>query len=104
VRSCAQWLGWRIHAGKLGVERRDTSIIFIDRRSGHALSATPPRRPRVGPELEDLDRFMHDAGVEIDAHTNEPKWDGTAMKLAESLDWLLLAEPPAKPETSPVCC
>ena len=80
-----------IHERELGVELRDAKIVFIELRRGRELSATPPR-VATGHELEELERFIQAAGVELGPHTNEPRWDGTAMNLAESLDWLLLAE------------
>lgn len=39
-----------------------------------------------------LERFIEEAGLRIEASTNEPRWDGSAPKVGESLDWILLAE------------
>jgi hypothetical protein len=92
-----------IHERELGVELRDAAIVFIDRRRGRELSATPPR-VATGHEIEELERFIEEAGIEVDAHTNEPKWDGTAMNLGESLDWLLLAETSQSARGTPTAC
>jgi hypothetical protein len=80
-----------IHEGSLHSELRDGKIIFVDRRGRDI--ANVPNVITSGQELEALDRFMSDANVHVDASTNEPKWDGVPMKLADTLAWMLMAEP-----------
>ena len=79
-----------IHEGELRVEVRGGELVFVGVRTGRELPARPPK-VATGRELEQLERFLDEAGVQLGPSTNEPRWDGSAMNLAESLDWLLLA-------------
>ena len=79
-----------IHEGDLRVEVRDGELVFIGARTGRELPTRPPK-VATGHELEELERFLDEAGVQLDPSTNEPRWDGSTMNLAESLDWLLMA-------------
>jgi hypothetical protein len=44
-----------------------------------------------GQELEAVERFLAHADVHVDASTNEPRWDGVPMNLADTLAWMLMA-------------
>ena len=78
-----------IHEGTLHIERRDAQLVFIDQR-GRPIPVVPPCAAN-GRELEDVDLFLQEAGLHIDASTNEPRWDGAPMDLGDTLTWMLMA-------------
>jgi hypothetical protein len=80
-----------IHEGSLRAELRGDNIIFVDQRGRDMPSV--PRVIATGKELEALEQFLNDEHLHIDASTNEPKWDGVPMDLADTLAWMLMAEP-----------
>jgi hypothetical protein len=79
-----------IHEGSLHCELRDGKIAFVDQRGRDI--PTVPRVVTSGQELEALEQFISDANVHVDASTNEPKWDGVPMNLADTLAWMLMAD------------
>jgi hypothetical protein len=79
-----------IHEGKLSAEIRDDKIVFLDRR-GQAIPSIPPSAAS-GHDLEELERFLHEADLHIDASTIQNKWDGTHVGISEILDWMFIAE------------
>jgi hypothetical protein len=78
-----------IHEDKLFTEVRDGKFVFFDQQR-REIPQTPPSAA-TGRELEGLDGFLENANLHIDPSTNYPKWDGTPMRLGESLDWMLMA-------------
>jgi hypothetical protein len=79
-----------IHEGKLGSEVREGKIVFVDRR-GRAMDGVPPSGAS-GRDLEELDVFLREVDVHVDASTTLSRWDGSRVALGEMLDWMLLAE------------
>ena len=84
-----------IHEDKLFTEIHDGKFVFLD-QSRRAIPHTGPSAT-TGRELAELDDFLQDANLHIDPSTNYPKWDGTPMRLGESLDWMLMAHTPPVP-------
>jgi len=78
-----------IHDNKLFTEVRDGKFVFLDQQRREIAHAPPSAA--TGLELEELDHFMQDVNLHIDPSTNYPKWDGTPMRLGETLDWMLMA-------------
>ncbi|MFO7563035.1 MAG: DUF222 domain-containing protein [Enhygromyxa sp.] len=79
-----------IHEGKLGSEVREGKIVFVDRR-GRAMDAVPPSGAS-GRDLEELEVFLREEDVHVDASTTLSRWDGSRVALGEILDWMLIAE------------
>jgi hypothetical protein len=79
-----------IHEGKLSAAIRDQKIVFLDQRSRH-IPALPPLAA-TGHDLEELDQFLRDADLHIDASTIPNEWDGTHVGISEILDWMFIAE------------
>jgi hypothetical protein len=79
-----------IHEGKLSAEVRDDKIVFLDRR-GQAIPGVAPSAAS-GHELEELEQFLREADLHVDASTMKNKWDGTHVSVEEILDWMLIAE------------
>jgi len=78
-----------IHEDKLFTEVRDGKFVFLDQQRREIPHAPPSAA--TGRELEQLDGFLQDVNLHIDPSTNYPKWDGTPMRLGETLDWMLMA-------------
>lgn len=78
-----------IHEGRLTSQIREGKIVFVDARS-RAMPAAPLGATN-GRDLEELELFLRDADLHLDASTS-PTWDGTHVGVAEMLDWMLLAE------------
>jgi len=78
-----------IHEDKLFTEVRDGKFAFFDQQ--HREIPQAPPSAATGRELEELDGFLQDVNLHIDPSTNYPKWDGTPMRLGETLDWMLMA-------------
>jgi hypothetical protein len=79
-----------IHERKLSAEISDGKIVFIDQR-GRSIPATPPHAAN-GHDLEELELFMREADLHIDANTTLSKWDGTQVGVGEILHWMFIAE------------
>jgi hypothetical protein len=79
-----------IHEGKLSAEIRDQKIVFLDQRD-RPIPALPPHAA-TGHDLEELDQFLREADLHIDANTIPNKWDGTHVGISEILDWMFIAE------------
>ena len=69
-----------LHEGVLDVELRDGQPRFIQATTKQELR-TVPASMATGAELDEL-------GPQV----NAPRWDGTPMRLAEAIDWMLLAQ------------
>jgi hypothetical protein len=79
-----------IHEGKLSAEVRDDKIVFVD-RTGRKIPAVPPSAA-TGHDLEELEMFLREADLHIDANTIQNKWDGRHVPITEILDWMFVAE------------
>jgi hypothetical protein len=77
-----------IHEGRLESRICEGKIVFVDGR-GRAMPAVASKG--AGEGLEELERFLRDTDLYIDAST-APTWDGRRVGIAEALDWMLLAE------------
>ena len=83
-----------IHEGVLGVELRDGQPRFIQAATKRELLLVPAS-PVTGTDLDDLEGWLDDEGLDLGPEVNAPRWDGTPMRLAEAIDWMLLAQPRA---------
>jgi hypothetical protein len=79
-----------IHEGKLSAEVRDDKIVFID-RTGRKIPAVPPSAA-TGHDLDELEMFLREADLHIDANTIRNEWDGRHVSISEILDWMFVAE------------
>jgi hypothetical protein len=79
-----------LHEGRLAAEVRDQKILFIDQR-GRAMPGVPPSAA-TGHDLEELEFFLQEAELHIDASTSLSRWDGTKVPIAEMLQWIFIAE------------
>jgi hypothetical protein len=79
-----------IHEGKLSAEVRDDKIVFLNQR-GRAIPGVAPSAAS-GHDLEELEVFLREADLHLDASTISNKWDGTRVGLDEILDWMFIAE------------
>jgi hypothetical protein len=75
-----------IHEGKLSIEVRANRLLFLDDKGRVIPNA--PAAAATGQDLEELERFLRDADLDIDASTNFPRWDGTPLVVAEALAWM----------------
>jgi hypothetical protein len=75
-----------LHEGVLDVELRDGQPRFIQATTKQELR-TVPASMATGAELDELDGWL-----ELGPQVNAPRWDGTPMRLAEAIDWMLLAQ------------
>ena len=87
-----------IHEGVLGVELRDGQARFVH---------VGKQREMVEAPVCECSEGWED-GPEFGPERNMPQWDGAPMRLAETLDWMLLAHtapsPPLGSHTpSPQC-
>src|SRR5690606_2424144 len=83
-----------IHEVRLASQIRDGELVFIDAR-GCAMAAVASDAAS-GHALEELERFLRDTNLHIDASTSRT-WDGSRVGVAEMLDWILLAERACEP-------
>jgi len=55
-----------------------------------------PASAATGAELDELDGWLDTLldgqGLELGPEVNAPRWDGAPMRLAEAVDWMLLAQ------------
>jgi hypothetical protein len=79
-----------LHEGRLAAEVSDRNILFIDQK-GRAMPGVPPSAA-TGHDLEELEFFLHEAELHIDASTSLSRWDGTKVPIAEMLQWIFIAE------------
>ena len=71
-----------------GVELRDGQPRFIQATTKQELRAVPASTA-TGAEL---DGWLDGEGIELGPEVTAPRWDGTPMRLAEAIDWMLLAQ------------
>jgi hypothetical protein len=81
-----------IHEGELTLTREPSGALRFQNASGLSLTGAPAR-PISGEELDELERFFEDADLHLDPSTNMPRWDGRPLDLADSVSWLLMADP-----------
>jgi hypothetical protein len=79
-----------LHEGELRAEICDQQIVFRN-QTGRELPNVPPSRA-TGHELEELDRYLQEAELDVDAESTLSKWDGSKVRVAEMLDWVFIAE------------
>ena len=80
-----------IHEGTLDVKLRDGQPRFIQATTKQELRRVPASTA-TGAELDELDGWLDDESIELGPEVNAPRWDGTPMPLAETIDWMLLAQ------------
>jgi hypothetical protein len=78
-----------IHDGQLSTAIRDGAVVFLN-RSGLVIPNSGPS-VATGRELEELERYLEDVDLHVDADTQRV-WDGTRVRVAEMLDWMLSSE------------
>jgi hypothetical protein len=81
-----------VHEGELSLEREPTGALTFRTARGLPLTGAPAM-PITGEELDELERFFEDADLHLDPSTNMPRWDGRPLDLADSVSWLLMADP-----------
>lgn len=80
---------WLRDGGALSAEIRGDKIVVSDQRGRELPNAAPSAAS--GSDLEELEQFLRDADLHIDANTGSPGWSGSRMDLGDSLAWLLMA-------------
>ena len=79
-----------LHEGVLDVSLREGKPIFVQATTKRELVEAPASA--TGAELEELEGWLGEEGIELDPDVNFPRWDGAPMRLGEALDWMLLAQ------------
>ncbi|PRP92837.1 hypothetical protein ENSA5_46690 [Enhygromyxa salina] len=80
-----------IHEGVLDVELREGQPRFIPASTKRELVEVPASAA-TGAELDELEEWLGDEGINLGPEVNTPRWDGTPMRLGETLDWMLMAQ------------
>jgi hypothetical protein len=78
-----------VHEGGFGIRREEAGkVVFTDPR-GRVVAVTPAAHQVDGDGAEELARWNEEAGIEIDAQTGFPGWDGERIDYTWAVDAVL---------------
>ena len=80
-----------IHEGALDVELREGQPHFVQATTKREISEVPASCA-TGSELDELEGWLDHKGIELGPEVNAPRWDGAPLRIAEAIDWMLLAQ------------
>lgn len=81
-----------VHEFGFSVERGEDGLTTFRNPRGWIVPPTGERALRRAANMERMHRALADSGIEIDAMTNAPRWDGTSPDYALCIEALSLAD------------